>query len=280
MISLSSLLKNSYVLNLETEKRVLNFNDRFGAMDIQGTMMKSKLPEEAMLEGEFARREEMIDGFLAGLSGSQIEIEQGPTAEEIIEQAKAEAEGILVKARLEAQQIADEAQKQAEILYETKKLEAQQNGLKQAESEKEKMITALEEEYCLKKEKLEQSYNEKMETMEKDIVDVIIQVFNKVFNIQFDDKKEILLYLIKNTLLDAETGKEFHIRVSQANFKFMESHIGEIKEKIGNDIQIDVIGDATLADTVCVIETESGVFNCGIDMELSNLEKDIRSLCR
>ena len=30
----------------------------------------------------------------------------------------------------------------------------------------------------------------------------------------------------------------------------------------------------------CIIETATGVYNCGIDMVLSNLEKDIRSLCR
>jgi len=29
--------------------------------------------------------------------------------------------------------------------------------------------------------------------MEKELVDVILNVFNKVFHIQFDDKKEILL---------------------------------------------------------------------------------------
>ena len=47
----------------------------------------------------------------------------------------------------------------------------------------------------------------------------------------------------------------------------------------GNDVDIEVVNDMTLGAEDCIIETESGVFNCGIDMELSNLEKDIRSLC-
>jgi flagellar biosynthesis/type III secretory pathway protein FliH len=30
---------------------------------------------------------------------------------------------------------------------------------------------------------------------------------------------------------------------------------------------------------ICRIETEFGVFDCGLDTELKNLYKDIRSLC-
>ena len=51
-----------------------------------------------------------------------------------------------------------------------------------------------------------------------------------------------------------------------------------VKEKIGNDVNIDVINDMSLEENACLIETENGVYNCGIDMVLSNLEKDIRSL--
>ncbi|MBQ8625760.1 MAG: flagellar biosynthesis/type III secretory pathway protein [Agathobacter sp.] len=129
------------------------------------------------------------------------------------------------------------------------------------------------------KHQLKSEHDVKMETMESDIVDAIITVFNRVFDIQFDDKKQILLYLINNTLMNVEVGKEFHIRVSSANYKFIESHIGDIKEKIGNDVNIEIVNDMSLGAEDCIIETESGVFNCGIDMELANLEKDIRSLC-
>ena len=129
------------------------------------------------------------------------------------------------------------------------------------------------------KHQLKDEHMKKMEVMESDIIDAVIKVFRHVFNIQFENKKKILLYLVHNTLMNVEVGKEFHIRVSSANYKFFESRIGDIKEKIGNDIDIEIVNDMTLGPEDCIIETESGVFNCGIDMELSNLEKDIRSLC-
>lgn len=46
-----------------------------------------------------------------------------------------------------------------------------------------------------------------------------------------------------------------------------------------NDIDIEVVNDANLDTSGCFIETSFGVFDCGIDMELNNLVKDIRSLC-
>ena len=77
-----------------------------------------------------------------------------------------------------------------------------------------------------------------------------------------------------------DAGKNFVVRVAESNYKFIESHVADIKEKIGNDVSIDVVNDRNLEEDDCIIETETGVYNCGIDMVLSNLEKDIRSLCR
>lgn len=51
------------------------------------------------------------------------------------------------------------------------------------------------------------------------------------------------------------------------------------EDEIGNDIDIEVVNDANLDTSGCFIETSFGVFDCGIDMELNNLVKDIRSLC-
>ena len=81
-------------------------------------------------------------------------------------------------------------------------------------------------------------------------------------------------------MLGLDDGKNFVIRVSDSNYKFIESHVADIKEKIGNDVTIDVVNDRNLEENDCMIETATGVYNCGIDMVLSNLEKDIRSLCR
>lgn len=268
-ISLSNLFKQQYVISQGNETRIINADERY------------KQSYSA------SNCEEVIDGFLAGLEVEEVQIEPQISPEDMIQQARAEAEGILVVARLEAEKIMDDAKNRAEMLYEQKKQQGYQEGVSRLQDEILEHRARLQKEFQQKElelqdtaELLQADYEHKLETLESDIVDVMIQVFHKVFNIQFDNKKQMLLHLIKDTLLGVDAGKNFVIRVAESNYKFIESHVADIKEKIGNDVSIDVVNDMNLEENDCIIETATGVYNCGIDMVLSNLEKDIRSLCR
>ena len=274
MISLSNLFKQHYVVNLENEKRVINADEKF--INNNQPVKETVFPE--LIEDD-STSEEILDGFLAGLEAEVVTVDPQVVAEEIIEKAKAEAEAILAAAKAEAVSISDTAQKEAEILFEKRKAEGYNAGVTKMNEDLANERSRMQKEQDEIKSKLQAEYDTKMETMESDIVDAIIAVFNRVFDIQFDNKKQILLHLVNTTLMNVEVGKEFHIRVSTANYKFIESHLGDIKEKIGNDISVEIVNDMSLGPEDCIIETESGVFNCGIDMELANLEKDIRSLC-
>ena len=281
MISLSNLLKQRYVVNLGTEKKIINGDERFmknpkivgGAKNVMENITGSSIP----------KAEEVIDGFLAGLAVEEIIVEPKEPEfdpEEILLQAQSEADAILAAAREEAVQITESAKKEAGMLCEQKKQEGYTAGMMKAQLELNTKTVQLEADYAAKAQVLQQEYEKQLDTMETDIVDAVIRVFNKVFHIQFENKRQILLHLIKDTLLGIDAGKEFHIRVAEINYKYIESHVADIKEKIGNDVTIDVINDMTLTDEACIIETETGVFDCGVDMVLANLEKDIRSLCK
>ena len=278
MISLSNLLKQQYVIHLENDTRVINGDEIF----VQTTKTKNSVVKASAFSGE-----ENPNEFFQGLDAEEVLIEPEVNVEEILQQAQSEADGILVFARLEAEKLMDDAKKQADLLFEQKKQQGYQEGVSRLQDEILERRAKLEEEFREKEADLEQTaqmlqaeYEEKLDSLENDMVDVMIQVFHKVFNVQFDNKKQILLHLIKDTLLEIDAGKNFVIRVADCNYKFIESHVADIKEKIGNDVTIDVVNDRTLEENDCMIETATGVYNCGIDMVLSNLEKDIRSLCR
>lgn len=286
MISLSNLVKQHYVIQTGIGTRVINSDERYKAEGV-----KSSLGGAFLMEGitgsSIPTSEEIIDGFLAGLDAEEIQLEPEITSEEILEQARAEADGILIAARLEAEKMADNAKMQAELLFEQKKQQGYQEGVSKLQDEVLEHKAKLEEEFHQKEVELEQTaqalqadYEAKLDVLEADMVDIMIRVFHKVFHVQFDNKKQILLHLIKDTLLGIDAGKNFVVRVAECNYKFIESHVADIKEKIGNDVSIDVVNDSKLEENDCMIETATGVYNCGIDMVLSNLEKDIKSLCR
>lgn len=286
MISLSNLLKQQYVIHLGNEARIINADEKYKPAKNKPTFGGVILPE-GITGSSIPTSEEIIDGFLAGLDAEEIQLEPVITPEEIIEQARAEAEGILSVAKANAAEITAEAERHAELLYEQKKQQAYQEGISKSQDEIQEHKEKLQEEYnqlkrgLLKRiEEFEADYEAKVDALENDMVDVMIRVFHKVFNVQFDNKKQILLHLIKDTLLGVDAGKSFIVRVAESNYKFIESHVADIKEKIGNDVNIDVVNDMNLQENDCIIETATGVYNCGIDTVLSNLEKDIKSLCR
>lgn len=275
---MSNLFKQQYVMNLQTEKRIINADERFMMNNpkiVGGNTYKTGEKGENVPGSE-----EILDGFLAGLVAEEVIIEPQPSPEEILGEARMQAEQIVACAQADAIQIQEQAKKDAEKLFERKKLEGYKEGVSKLQDELLEKTAVLENEFQQNMLMLQAGYEAKLETMETDIVDNLIRVFNKVFHIQFENKRQILLQLIKDAVLGMESGKEFHIRVAESNYKFIESHVSEIKEKLGNDVNIDVVNDITLEDGDCMIETETGVYNCGVDMVLDNLEKDIRSLCR
>ena len=184
------------------------------------------------------------------------------------EQARAQADVLIDDARQEAEAIRDEAKKQGYL--------EGQNTLEQEYNQKKQQ---LEQEQQQKKIQLQNSYQEKQKNMEKELVDVILNVFNKVFHIQFDDKKEILLHLINNAIANIEDEKHFRIKVAGDNVSFLEKHKDEILDYVGHDIELEIVPDYTLNENACTIETDAGIFDCGVDVQLDNLMKDIKALC-
>ena len=276
MISLSNLLKQHYVINLETERRVINSEQLYNERHAETVSNVYHVAEQSDME---TGSEEVLDNFLAGLEVEEVIPEPQITPEELLEQAQLEADAILATAQAEALRITDDAQREAQLLLEQKRAEGYQAGVSQMEAELDAEKNRMQQELADLKQNLQQEYDSRLATMEEDIVSVLIPVFNKVFGIQFDNKKDMLLYLIHNTLMNESDSKQYRIRVSAENFKHVESGIEEIKEKIGKDVSLEVISDMTLSEEACLIETESGVFDCGIDTQLNNLMKDIQSLC-
>lgn len=305
---MSNLVKQYFVIDSNEPARIIDSNAKleakFGQINFEKQRINQVFPsfdeDEAynMNSGEFKgespvflendeslenESEEYPDNeFAEGLTPSKVVApveEPVLDAEAIIEEANAQAQEILADAQEKADMILEDAHIKAKQIYEEKKHQGYSDGIQNSEEEINSAKEEYEKEYLDLKTKLEQDFAIRNDTLESDLIDAIIAVFNNVFHIQFDDKKEILLYLVKNTISKVEVGKEFRIHVAQNNYKFMLSRIDEIRERIGNDVEIEIVNDANLESADCQIETSFGVFDCGIDMELNNLYKAIRCLC-
>ena len=276
---MSNLYKQSFVVNSNTVKRVINSNslvsEKLKEHERGGGLRFQQFHEDAPLDAEGSSE----DDFVNGISAEVVEVEPEVSVQQILEDANKEAEEILLNARREAEQIRSAAAEEADGI----RKEAHKNGYEEGLLEKEQALadkeTSISQIILEKEEELKADYLDKMSHMESDIVDAVISVFQHVFEVEFENKREILFSLVKNTLLNIEPGKSFRIRINEENHEFLEEHLESIRQRIGKDIGIEIINDASLKMTDCLIETDFGVFDCGIDREMDNLVKDIKALC-
>ena len=188
------------------------------------------------------------------------------------------ADDILAEARAEAEQLLESARTEAAALKENAKAEGYKEGLAKGRESGEAENVVLRSELDKQRAALETEYQNKLDDMEPQLVSVVADIFEKVFLIQFAEKKEILLNLVRNAVNQIENSKEFLIKVPKENLQFIMDHKEELQESVGQYVSIEIISDNDLTDNQCIIHTDSGVFDCSLDIQLDNLVRDLKSL--
>lgn len=266
MISLSNLLKQYFVMPPQPEDKLVIDSNKLAEKRIRESIRRDSGQEPVPAE----------DGFTAGLDAPEVEQED---PEEVLAKAKKEAESIVNAAKAEADNFLSEARDTADKLYARQKEEGYKDGQNQSREETEQLRAQLEQDYRNKVDEYYAEYEREYNRLEPELVDAMIQVFDRVFGVAFEDKRPIIIHLVDNVMHGAETAKSFIIRVSEKNRSFLEEHLEELHANVPGDVEINIASDAGLGEEFCRIETENGVFDCSIDTELSNLLADIRLLC-
>ena len=159
---------------------------------------------------------------------------------------------------------------------------AKQNGYYEgnaaAQEEADKKQEQLEAEYNNRKKELEQEYNDLKEKVEPQLVEVITDVFRKVTGVVAEDNQQIILHLINDVMHNADGSRDYVIKVSPEDYKFLVNNQGKIYCAMSREVNIDIVEDTGLERNQCMIETNTGIFNCSLDIELNNLIKNIKLL--
>lgn len=271
--------------NAASEEKIKRFAEAEARAKELQKMQEEAATAESDSEGE--EGSEFVEGILAdpvdpesqNVVGTESEetAEPEPTGpppemlqqiEALVDQANEEAAKILSDARAEAEEIKKAAVKQGH-----------EEGLQSGRTAAEQEIASRMQEIEALKQSIVAERDQALKELEPQLLDVILQVFERVFHIQFGEKKEILEYLIINTIMNVEGSKEFRIKTSESNLDYLNAHLPEIRAQVGQEYSLEVISDSALSPSQCVIETDAGLFDCSIDVHLENLIKDLKSLC-
>ena len=198
--------------------------------------------------------------------------------EEILEQARMEADQIIADANSQAQEILSAAQLNADAM----KNLARQDGEKEGYNEgTQRAAVELQNSQAQMQAEIDRIQNEFMERqlqMEREIVEMCLPVFEHVFSAELSGRKEVIYHLLDHCIMKIERTGQMQIKVSDANAEFIKSKKDEIQGKVGAEVGLDIIADPLLNDSQCIIETDGGIFDCSIDTELDNLIREIKAL--
>ncbi len=217
--------------------------------------------------------------FQKGLAALQLSVPHAPELEiDYVEQAKEEADQIVKKATADAEEILKRAVQEAQQLKDEARKEGNSQGysegMQRAQAEADQMKQRLDK----MRAQQEEEYAARLEQMEPELMEVVLEVFTKVLQTDLQVQQDILLHLIKNTVQHIKNSREFRVRVSEEDYAGVSGHKSEILQKIGSEAAFDIIMDDSIEQGQCVIDTDEGIFNCGLDVQYANLIKNLRAL--
>lgn len=281
---MSNLLKSRNVIS--STERVIDYNE----------LIKNKI-ETILKESQ----NENASGFVTGLTADFVEAVTDEEADEDsmtdavqsdgqedlssnlikrsnLEMATAQAQTVLDEAKEEAEQIIAQANSQAEQIRQDAYDKGKMQAIVDMESEYDQKKNQLETEFSAKMQDLENDYAKRKQEMEPELAETILSVIKKSLNVISEDNEEIILNLINGVMQNAEVSHEFLIKVSPDDYSFVMNNQGKIYCSMTKDVQIEVIEDSSMKKNQCIIESDTGVYDCSLDIQLESLTKEIKLL--
>ncbi|WP_024864714.1 FliH/SctL family protein [Butyrivibrio sp. FCS014] len=284
---MSNLFKAGFVSFDATEPKIIDSNE----------LANKKI--EAFQEQELKRQRSMMaqeDGYMEGdeegdfvpgidmeqltqLTEDQSMLESVPDPQFDMEAMQAEIDFKLQQAQEQADMIIQDAQAQAENIRQNAIEQGRQEGYQAGYQEGAAAAAALQEDVDLKKEELEKQYQQIVDELEPEMVDVLTQIYEHVFNIELREDKGIILHLLKTTLSRIEPGKDLIVHVSSDDYDDIMDQKEELDACITSpNTSMEIIEDPLLKENECMIESDSGVFDCSLGVELSEITRKLKLL--
>ncbi len=284
---MSNLFKAGFVTFDSTEKRIIDNNDlankkieAFQEQELkrQRTQM---MQEEGYSEGEMG--EDFIPGIemeqLSQLTEDQSMLEQVPDPQFDMEALQAEMDFKLQQAQEQADMIIQNANQQADSIRQDAFGQGHQEGYDAGYQEGVAAAQALKDEIEQQRGDLEKEYQQIVDELEPEMVDVLTQIYEHVFNIELREDKGIILHLLKTTLSRIEPGNDLIVHVSSDDYDDVIDERDSLNACITSpNTTMEIIEDPLLKENECMIESDSGVFDCSLGVELSEISRKLKLL--
>ena len=286
---MSNLFKGAFISFDESDARIIDNNELANKKIEEFQEQELKRQRAMMAEDEDLPPEgdENID-FSPGIDMEQLDqltedqsILGAPNEDPQfdMEAMQAEIDFKLQQASEQAEAIINDAQNQAEGIRQGAIEQGHQEGYDAGYQEGMAAVESLKADIEAQREGLEKEYQMLVDELEPEMVDVLTQIYEHVLGIELRDDKGIILHLLKNTLSRIEPGNDLIVHVSSDDY----DEVMDEKEALNACITspnttMEIIEDPLLKENECMIESDSGVFDCSLGVELSEISRKLKLL--
>lgn len=278
---LSNIIKSKYVYLNDDEKKCIDTNEkseRFRIIHLEHYKNRNNNADELAVTKEGTLESSMDNSldtsFIEGLSATVIEKKEAYSEDytkemynEIIAKANEEAAIILQNTKIDAE-------KNMKVLYE----EASNRGYKDGMEKSKQDILVQKVELEKLEANLLKDYEEQMLELEPKFAELVTVYVEKLTNICVSEENEVIRYLIHNAMISAEPSKQFIIRISREDYEAVIAIKEEIECLVNSETIVEFMKDNDLTKNQCMIETDTSVINCSLDVKLNGLIRDIKLL--
>lgn len=238
-----------------------------------------------------------LDGFTAGLDMDRVDIlladeenslsdaarSEKADSSESLKIVSAQVQDMLAEARNEAENIKNEilmqAQKEAEVLrqraFEEGKAQGYEVGYNESLAQFEEQKKDLQEQRI----KLEKEYRELVSELEPKFVDSLTGIYERIFKVDLSKERGIIMHLISSAMHKIEGSSSYLIHVSKEDYAYVSMKKEELLTgTVPANASVEIIEDIMLLSGDCMIETDGGVFDCGLGTQLEELSQKLRLL--
>jgi len=277
-----NLYKSGWVVMNQDDARVIDNN----ALVEEKMNASSRAAVQSEMPIEPAADE---DGFKSGLEAESIDAlfaseDSGFLKNEELEKEKEEllleieaTKVELSELRMQADGMLEEAKAEIGNMQMKAYEEAKNQGYQEGERLGRLESDAAKKEYEDKKKELVTYYEKKVKELEPEFIETLTGIYEHIFKVDLSSYKELIFHLFENAIQKTDGSSSLLLHVSKADYESVAEKKEYLKSQVGN-ASVEVIEDITLSELQCYIETDNGIYDCGLDTQLEELARKLKLL--
>ena len=173
-------------------------------------------------------------------------------------QAYLDAQGIIAAAQAQAKQIVADAERE----YEAQKQQGFEDGMTEGRMEMaEKMVDSVAKSV------------DYFSDLEDRMVELVVKALKKVVGEM--DARERIVAVVRHALAVARNQAKITIRACPAEVEVLQERLADIMRPYPAINFIDIVPDSRLTEGGCILETDIGVVDASIDVQLQAIERSL-----